>query len=52
MKRKLCETEVDPRISEASKAIGALKEVVIEQRELNKSTKPRVINATVMPTLL
>ena len=44
--------EVNHRIGAASKVIGALREEVIEQRELNKSTKFRVINATVMPTLL
>ena len=47
-----CEAEVDHRIGAASKVIGALREEVIERRELNKSTKLRVINATVMPTLL
>ena len=47
-----CEAEVDHRISTASKVIGALREEVINRRELSKSTKLRVINVTVMPTLL
>ena len=47
-----CEAEVDHRIGAASKVIGALREEVINRRELSKSTKLRVINATVMPTLL
>ena len=47
-----CEAEVDHRIGAASKVIGALRKEVINRRELNKSTKLRVINATVMPTLL
>lgn len=32
--------------------IGVLREEVIEQRELNKTTKLRMINATVVPILL
>ena len=47
-----CEAEVDYRIGAASKVIGALRKGVINRRELNKSMKLRVINATVMPTLL
>ncbi len=47
-----CEAEVDHRIGAASKVIGAIREEVINGRELSKSTKLRVINATVMPTLL
>ena len=43
------EAEVDHRIGAASNVIGALREEVIN---LSKSTKLRVINATVMPTLL
>ena len=46
-----CEAEVDHRIGAAFKLIGTLRKV-IEQRELEKATKLRVINATVMPTLL
>ena len=41
-----CEAEVDHRIGAASKVVGALKKEVIEQRELNKETKLRVMNAT------
>ena len=47
-----CEAEIDHRIGAASKVIGAVRKEVITQRELNKSTKLRVINATVMPSLL
>ena len=47
-----CEAEIDHRIGAASKVIGALRKEVINRRELNKSTKLRVINATVMSTLL
>ena len=46
-----CEAEIHHRIGAAS-VIGALRKEVINRRELNKSTKLRVINATVMPTLL
>ena len=41
-----CEAEVDHRIGAASKVIGALRKEVINRRELNKSMKLRVINAT------
>ena len=47
-----CEAEVDLRIGAASKVIEAMRKEVIDQRELSKATKLRVINATVMPTLL
>ena len=47
-----CEAEVDCKIGAASKVIRALRKGVINRRELNKSMKLRVINATVMPTLL
>ena len=47
-----CEAEVDHRIGAASKVIGAMRKEVIDRRELSKATKLRVINATVMPTLL
>ena len=47
-----CEAEVDHRIGAASKVIGAMRKEIIDRRELSKSTKLRVINATVMPTLL
>ena len=42
-----CEAEVDHRIGAASKVIGALRKEVINRRELNKSTKLRVINSIV-----
>ena len=47
-----CEAEVDHRIGAASKVIGAMRKEIIDRRELSKATKLRVINATVMPTLL
>ena len=47
-----CEAEVDHRIGAASKVIGAMRKEIIDRRELSKETKLRVINATVMPTLL
>ena len=47
-----CEAEVDHRIGSVSKVIGAMRKEIIDQRELSKATKLRVINATVMPTLL
>ena len=47
-----CEAEVDHRIGAASKVIGAMRKEIIDRRELTKATKLRVINATVMPTLL
>ena len=46
-----CEAEVDHRIGAAFKLIGTLRKV-IEQRELEKATKLRVIKATVVLTLL
>ena len=47
-----CEAEVDHRIGAASKVIGAIRKEVIDRRELSKARKLRLINATVMPTLL
>ena len=47
-----CDAEVDHRIGAASKVIGATRKEIIDRRELSKSTKLRVINATVMPSLL
>ena len=47
-----CEAEVDHRIGAASKVIRAMRKKIIDRRELSKAAKFRVINATVMPTLL
>ena len=42
-----CEAEVDHRIGAASKVIGATRKEVIDQRELSKSSKLRVISVCV-----
>ena len=46
------EKEVEARIGGATQVIGGLNDVVLRRKELSRSTKLKVVNATVMPTLL
>ena len=46
------EKEVEARIGGATRVIGGLNDVVLRRKELSRSTKLKVVNATVMPTLL
>ena len=39
-------------IGAAARVVGAMRKEVLERRELQKTTKMRVFNAMVMPTLL
>ena len=47
-----CEDEIESRIGATGRTIGALRQEVVDRRELSKTTKLRVYNAIVMPTLL
>ena len=44
--------EVEARIGNAARVIGGMNEMVLRRKELNRSTKLKVVNATVMPTLM
>ena len=47
-----CEDEIESRIGATGRTIGALRQEVVDRRELSKTTKLRVYNAIVNPTLL
>ena len=47
-----CNDEIEQRIGEAARVVGAMRKEVLERRELQKTTKMRVFNAMVVPTLL
>ena len=47
-----CEDEIESRIGATGRTIGALRQEVVDRRELSKTTKLRVYNAIVKPTLL
>ena len=47
-----CEDEVESRIGATGRTIGALRKEVVDRRELSKTTKVRVYNTIVKPTLL
>ena len=47
-----CEDEIESRIGATGRTIGALRQEVVDLRELSKTTKLRVYNAIVKPTLL
>ena len=47
-----CDDEIEQRIGAATNVIGAMRKQVQDRRELKKSTKLRLYNAMVMPTLL
>ena len=44
--------EIEQRIGAAASVVGAMRKEVLERRELQKTTKMRVFNAMVVPTLL
>ena len=46
------EKEVEARIGSATQVIGGLSEIVLKRKELSRNTKLKVMNATMMPTLL
>ena len=45
-------TKIEQRIGAAANVVGAMRKQVLDRRELKKSTKLRVYNAMVLPTLL
>ena len=47
-----CEDKVDSRIGLTCRTIGALRKEVVDRKELCKTTKLRVYNTIVKPTLL
>ena len=47
-----CYDEIEQRIGAAARVVGALREDVLERRELQKKSKMKVFNAMVVPTLL
>ena len=47
-----CDDEIEQRIGAAARVVGAMRKEVLERRELQKTTKMRVLNAMVVPTLL
>ena len=47
-----CDDEIEQRIGAAANVVGAMRKQVLDRRELKKSTKLRVYNAMVLPTLL
>ena len=44
--------EVEARIGSATQLIRAMSEIVLRRKELSRNTKLKVMNATMMPTLL
>ena len=44
--------EVEARITNATRVIGEMSEVVLRRNELGKNTKVKVVNTTMIPTLL
>ena len=46
------EKEVEARIGNATQVIGGMNETVLKRKELSRSTKLKVVNATMIPTLL
>ena len=46
------EKEVEARIGSATQVIGGLSEIVLRRKELSRNAKLKVMNATMMPTLL
>ena len=46
-----CEDEVDSRIGLTCRTIGALRKEVVDSKKLSKTTKLRVYNTIVKPTL-
>ena len=46
------EKEAEARIANATRMIGGMSEVVLRRNELSKNTKLKVVNATMIPTLM
>ena len=46
------EKEVKARIGSATRVIGSMNETVLKRKELSRSTKLKVVNATMIPTPL
>ena len=46
------EKEIEARIANAKRIIGGMSEVVLRRNELSKNTKLKVVNATMIPTLM
>ena len=46
------EKEVEARIGSATRVIGGMNEAVLKRKELSRSTKLTVVNATMMPALM
>ena len=44
--------EVEARIGNATRVIGGMNEMALRRKELNRSTELKVVNATVVPTLM
>ena len=44
--------EVETRIGSAARMVGGMSEAVLRRKELSKKTKLKVINATMLPTLM
>ena len=47
-----CEDEVENRIGLTCKTIGVLRKEVVDHKELSKTTKVKVYNAIIKPSLL
>ena len=46
------EKEAEARIANATRMIGGMSEVVLRRNELSKNTKLKVVNVTMIPTLM
>ena len=46
------EKEVEARTGSATKVIGNMNETVLKRKELSRSTKLKMVNVTMIPTLL
>ena len=46
-----CDDEIEQRIGTAARVVGSVRKEVLERRELQKTTKMRVFNDMVVPTL-
>ena len=44
--------EVQARIGSAPRVIGGMNEIVMRRKELSRTTKLKVLNAVMMPTLM
>ena len=44
--------EVEVRIGSVTQVIGGMNETVLKRKELSRSTKLKVVNATMIPTLM